>query len=160
MIPLLNKDKIKHVAVFGIKNGNTYDFFKNIGMKSNTKLIKYDKDNVFIIDIENPTYRRGNIKYYCIDINSQQIAFITKEKNKEKIEVKDGNISVEDIRDAKVVSSRITKAIFLDEIILQLAKATTKPPKQTYDYKALLIGLVIGGLVGFIVKIFIPIALG
>ncbi|MFX0069872.1 MAG: hypothetical protein ACFFAO_02170 [Candidatus Hermodarchaeota archaeon] len=147
------KDRIKHVVVFGIKEGNTYAFFKNIGIRPNTKLVKYDSDNVFVVDIENPTYKRGNIKYYCIDINSKQISFESKEDGK----VYDGKIKIEDIKESKVVSSKITKAIFLDEIILQLARATTKEPKQTYDYRALTIGAIIGGLIGFIVAIFLPI---
>lgn len=150
----LNKNKSKYLVAFCIKEGNTYRFEKIVSVKPNTKLVKYDKDNVFVLDIENPTYRKGNNQYFCIDINSKQVHM---ETTKGSQEIKDGNVSIEELQQHDFISSRITKMIFLDNIIEQLAKSVTKPIKQTYDYKALIIGLVIGGLIGFIVKIFVPI---
>jgi len=157
---ILNKDKSRYLVVFCIKEGLTYKFEKIVHIKPNTKLIKYGKEDLFIVDIENPTYRRRNTQYYCIDINSKQVHM--KNENNEEIldgnneKVLDGNIKLEELQQSKYVSSRITKAIFMDKVIEQLAHAATKPVKQTYDYKALVIGLIIGGLICFIVGILLP----
>lgn len=144
-IKWLNKDKNKYVVIFAVKEGNSYNFMKSKIIKPTIKTIKYDKENEFIIDIENHTYRKGNIRFYCIDINSKQIYFEDKEK---KEIIKDGKIKLEQLKESEFISSRITKRIMSDEIILQLAKATTTPIKQTYDWKALIIGLIIGALGG------------
>lgn len=136
-IKLLDRNKEKYIVLFAVREGNSYNFIKSMYIQANTKRIKYDKENTYIIDIENHTYRKGNVRYYCIDVNAQQIYF-------------------EQLKDSKFITSRITKRIFSDEIIMQLAKATTTPIKQTYDYKSLIIGAIIGALIGFIVKIFVP----
>jgi len=150
----LDKNKAKYLVAFCVKEGNTYRFEKIVHVKPNTKLIKYDKDNVFVVDIENPTYRVKNNQYFCIDINAKQVHM---KQTKENQEIKNGNVSIEQLQQHEFISSRITKMIFLDNIIEQLAKSVTKPIKQTYDYRALIFGLIIGALIGFIVKIFIPI---
>lgn len=128
----------KYVVIFCVREGNSYNFFKSKTIKPTIKKIKYDSGNEFIIDIENHTYRTGNTRFYCIDINAKQIYF-------------------EQLKESEYITSRITKRIMTDEVIMQLAKATTTPIKQTYDYKAIIIGLIIGGLIGVIIGFFIPI---
>jgi len=135
---LFNFNKDRYVVAFCIKDGCSYNFQKVIAIKPINQTVKYDKDHEFIIDIEKHSYRKNNTRYYCIDINTEQIFF-------------------EQLDSSDVMSSRITKLIMTEQIILQLAKATTTPIKQTYDWKTLIIGLVIGALIGFIIKIFIPI---
>ena len=134
----LNIKKDKYVVIYCVREGKSYNFFKSRFIKPEIKKIKYDKDNEFIIDIENHTYRQGNTRFYVIDINSKQIYF-------------------EQLKNADYITSRITKKIMTDEVIMQLAKATTTPIKQTYDYKAIIIGLIIGGLIGAFIGLFIPI---
>jgi len=134
---LLDKNRDKYVVVFCVREGNSFNCIKSVYIKPNQNRIKYDKENEFLIDIENHSYRRANVRFYYIDINAQQIYF-------------------EQLKDSDFITSRITKRIITDQIIEQLATATTTPIKQTYDYKALLIGAIIGALVGFIIKIFVP----
>lgn len=136
-IKILGKNKDRYIVIFAVREGNSYNFFKSVFIESNTTKINYDKENSFTIDIENHTYRKGNKRFYVIDINGRQIYF-------------------EQLKDADFITSRITKRIISDEIIMQLAKATTTPIKQTYDYKSLIIGAVIGALIGFIIAIFVP----
>lgn len=135
---LLKIKNDKYVVRYCVRESNSYNIVKNVLITPTTKEIKYDKDNTFIVDIENPTYRDGNTRYYCIDLNSKQIHF-------EQLDTKE------------FVSSRINSLILVDKTIEQLAKATTTPIKSNYDYKALIIGIIIGALLGFIIKIFVPI---
>jgi len=151
---ILNKNKEKFIVAFCIKQGITYRFEKMINIKANTRLVKYDDNNVFVIDIENPTYSIGNNQFFCIDINSRLIHMIPSEEG--KIEVKNGNVKLEELQKNQYISSRITKLIFLDSVIEQLSNSVMKPVKQTYDYKAIVIGLIIGGLIGIIIGLFIP----
>lgn len=132
------KKQNKYIVRYCVKEGNTYNFIKNVGIKANTKKIKYDKDNEFTVDIENPTYKINNKSYFCIDVNSKQIYF-------------------EQLKESDFISSRINKMIMSDEIILQLAKASTQPINQPFSWTNLIIGLIIGSLIGFIIKIFVPI---
>lgn len=130
-------NKQHYYVVYCLREANSYEFMEFIPIKPNQKTIKYDEDNTFTIDIQNHTYRFGNNKYYCIDINSRQIHFEQLEEN-------------------EFVSSKVNTMALEDAIIEQLARATTQPIQKKYDYIALLIGLVIGSLIGFIIKIFIP----
>lgn len=127
----------RYVVVFCVKEGNSYNFFKFVSIKPNAKTIKYDKEHQYVIDIENHTYRKGNTRYYCIDINAKQINF-------------------ENLEEEDSVSSRINAMIMSENIIEQLAKATTKPIEHKFDYLALFIGLIMGVLGGIIAGIFIP----
>lgn len=135
-LKIMNKNR--YIVVFCVREGNTYNFFRFKSIKANTKEIKFDKENHFKVDVENPTYRKADTRYFCMDINGKQLHF-------------------QDLKDFDFVSSRINKIIMSDQIILQLAKATTTPIQQTYDWKTAIIFLIIGCLIGFIIKIFVPI---
>lgn len=132
------RERAKYLVNFCVKESNSYNFFKTVRIKPNTKKIKYDKEHVFLIDIENPTYREGSIRYYCIDVNAGQIHF-------------------KHLDEKEFMSSRINYTIFEEEIIMQLGKATTQPIESKYDWKSLIFGLVIGILGGLFGGIFIPI---
>lgn len=123
------REKARYIVVYCVKESNSYNFFKTKRIKPNTKVIEYDKNSVFVVDIENPTYREGNTRYYCIDINSEMIHFEQLEKD-------------------KFMTSRINSTIFQDEIIMQLGKATTQPIQSKYDWKAFIFGLLIGAFGG------------
>lgn len=149
--------KENYIVNFCVREGNSYSIMKRVRIEPTTKKIKYDKDNTFIIDIENHAYRDRNKKYYCIDLNSKQINLKQKEfENEEESSNINGQVQLEKLEEEDFLSSRVYNMVFEDTIIEQLATATTKPIKHKYDYTALLIGLVIGALIGFIVKIFIP----
>jgi len=127
----------KYIVIFCVREGNYYDFLREVHIQPNQKSIKYDKENEFDIDIDNPTFRKRNILYYCIDINSQQIDF--------------KHIQLEQLEESEYVSPKVNKMIRSDNIILQLAKATTTPIKQTYDYRALIFGIIMGCLGGIVI---------
>ncbi len=128
----------RYIVVFCVKEANSYSFMEFRNIAPNTTTIKYDKDNLFVIDIENPTYRSRETRYFCIDINGKQLYF-------------------KDLKSEDIISSKVNKMIMSDQIIYQLAKATTTPINQPYDWKTAIIFTIIGSLIGFIVKIFVPI---
>lgn len=136
-IKALSKDKGKYIVIFCVKEGSSYNFIQSKLIKPNTTKILYDKEHEFLIDIENHTYRKGNVRYYCIDVNSKQIFF-------------------EQLNGKNYMTSRLIKKIMVDETIMQLAKATTTPIKQTYDWKTFIIGLIVGGAVCLLIGLFIP----
>jgi hypothetical protein len=121
---------------FCVKEADSYNVIESREIKPNQSTINYDEQNTFIIDIENHTYRTQNARVYCIDINGKQIHFKSIDKD-------------------QIITSQFNSLILNDEIVKQLAKATITPPERKFDYLALGIGAIIGGLIGFIAKIFI-----
>lgn len=126
------KRTAKYIVIFCVKEANSYNFIKAISIKPDVKTVKHGKDKEYKIDIENHTYRKGNTLYYCVDINSQQIFF-------------------EQLKETEHTSPRMNKMIMSEAIIEQLARASSISLKHKYDYGALAIGLIIGGLLCLIV---------
>lgn len=133
----LFKKEAKYVVVFCVIEANTFNFISSKAIKPDTTKIQYGDKKVFIVDLENPTYRKGKTRFFCMDINAEQIHFKRTKENES-------------------VSPRVHSMILEDSIIEQLARATTIAPKVKFDIIALIIGLSIGALIGFIIKIFVP----
>lgn len=118
--------KKKYIAIFLTKEQNSYTIIKAKRFKpSDSKFIEQ-----YLIDISNYTFSKGLRNYFYIDISNRlQLSF-----NNENVP----NIDIKAIDDVLVRS-----------IITQLTKdmSGTNLTKRLFD---IIIGLVIGGLVGFI----------
>lgn len=118
--------KKKYIAIFLTKDQNSYTIIKAKRFKPSSE--KFIKAN--LIDISNHTFSKGLRNYYYIDkVNKLQLSFING---------KAPNIDIEAVDDVLVRS-----------IISQLTKdmSGTNLTKRLFD---IIIGLIIGGLVGFI----------
>ena len=69
------KNRAKYIVIFCVKEANTYNAISAKVIKPSITSIRYDKEHVFDVDVESPTYRKGNTQFFWIDVNSAQIQF-------------------------------------------------------------------------------------
>jgi len=118
--------KKKYIAVFLTKEQNSYTITKVKRFKpSDSKFIEQN-----LIDISNYTYSKGLRNYFFIDISNRlQLSF--NNKNTPNIDIK----AIDDVLVRSIIS-QLTKDMSGSNIT-----------KRLFD---IIIGLIIGGLVGFI----------
>lgn len=133
---LFKKNKQQYIVLFAIQDGNFYKVQEKRVIEPETTQINYDKNHTYTIDTSQYLFQDENKTYLLVDINAEQVLFHKK------------------IDNDKIVSPKVNNMVLVDSVIEQLAKAS-KQEKQKFDLTALFLGLAIGGLLGFIIKIFI-----
>jgi len=77
------KNRKKYIAVFLIREQNSYSVLKSKKFNPEAKTIRFKKGSSHQIDASNPTYSRGLKMFYFIDINEGQLTFNGEERENE-----------------------------------------------------------------------------
>lgn len=122
----------KFLVYLMYRSQGTLNFIEMKQIKSDTETIKYKK-RTFTIDIERPTFTKGNKNYYLIDINDGQQVFMGKnnETNSEMF---------------KAMNSIVNEKI-IDQLTTNLVEKPSIFDKIMYIFMGVGIGLFIGYLV-------------
>lgn len=122
------KKRKKYIAIFLLKEQNTYTVIKHKKFKPTITEIKVSKDKTKTINVSIPIYSKGLKLYYFIDIDKGQLFF---DKKKD------------------IISNEILDLIISKSIIRQLTMNLSDTAfKMNLMY--IFIGLIIGGLIGWI----------
>jgi hypothetical protein len=155
-------EKEKHIIRFLHKEKEGFRILKDVRVKPTVKKVRYN-NLTYIVDLSNWTYRKGLNFYYCISIDTKQLELLEqieindKEKQKritssnslkkkEKKEIDDKQLFLYESE----TSPEIADDIMFNHIVRDILVATTKPDIKTIAFY-IIIGLLIGGLTGYII---------
>jgi len=122
-------NKKKYFAIITIRQLESHNVIGSIRIRPTTKHISF-KGHTFLLDIETPSYVKGNKIYYFFSISSrQQLTFY-------KI-------------DEPLINPEVIDLIMTQKIVQQLASNLDNEWKM--NSMVLIVGLIIGCLIGYIV---------
>lgn len=122
--------KKKYIAVFLIREQNTYTIVSKKYFNPTKDSIQF-RSNTYIISSANPTYTKGTKLLYFIDVNSKKQLLFVKNKTNE-------------------IDSEIIDLIMSKKIIKQLT-SELGGVDITSILLYLVVGLTIGGLIGYLI---------
>lgn len=122
--------KKKYIAVFLVRQENSYSILAKKRFSPTNKTIKYKKGS-YIIDVSTPTYTKGLKLFYFIEYDKSQLFF---DKNKVQ----------------SIVSPKVVDLIMSQKIVSELTSNLSGSAFKL-NILTLLFGGIMGGLIGYIV---------
>ena len=126
-------NKKKYYAIFSVRQLGSHNVIGSKRISSTTKKVSY-KSRSFFVDIENPSYVKGNKVFYFFSISSQQQLCFFKS-------------------DDSSINPEVIDLIMTQNIVKQLTSNLDNEFKA--NMTMIIIGLVIGALSGYIVGQFL-----
>ena len=139
---LLNQTKKRYIAVFLVKQKNSYEILKQKRFKPTNNIIRFQK-KTYVIDVGNETASKGISQYYYIDIATGQLNVKDNKKLKasESLEFDNHGINPE-----------MVDMILSQKIISQLTSNLTNTQLKINIFLASIFSL-LGGFIGYVIGI-------
>lgn len=128
---MFGKNKKRYIAIFLMKEGNSYSVSSKKRISKDTKIINYNKETPIPINMVNCSFTKGLYLYYYISITEKRQLFFENTKG-------------------LLVGHKALSMLINDEIVSQITSNLNKS-----NYKMSIINMIFsalfGGLIGFII---------